>query len=129
MSQDLISALSRSAQVSGGTSWLWARQDAADSLDVLFVDEAAQMSLANVLSVSPAARTFVLIGDSQQLDQPMKASHPDGTDVSALDHILDGQQTIPADKGLFLAETWRLHPNAVYAVRRRKQVGVTQWSL
>jgi uncharacterized protein len=69
------------------------------------------MSLANVLSVSPAARTLVLIGDPQQLDQPMKASHPDGTDVSALDHILDGQQTIPADKGLFLAETWRLHPN------------------
>jgi uncharacterized protein len=27
-----------------------------------------------------------------------------------LDYILDGQQTISADRGLFLAETWRLHP-------------------
>jgi uncharacterized protein len=28
-----------------------------------------------------------------------------------LDYILDGQQTISADRGLFLAETWRLHPS------------------
>jgi superfamily I DNA and/or RNA helicase len=30
---------------------------------------------------------------------------------SALDYILEGQQTIGADRGLFLADTWRLHPN------------------
>jgi uncharacterized protein len=53
----------------------------------------------------------VLIGDPQQLEQPMQGSHPEGTDVSALDHILCGQQTIPPDKGLFLEETWRLHPD------------------
>ena len=90
---------------------MWARQDAFDTIDVLFVDEAAQMSLANVLAVSQAARTVVLIGDPQQLDQPMQGNHPDGTDVSALDHILAGEQTIPPDKGLFLEETWRLHPD------------------
>ena len=33
------------------------------------------------------------------------------TDVSALDHILAGEQIIPPDKGLFLEETWRLHPD------------------
>src|SRR5262249_41444022 len=44
-------------------------------------------------------------------DQPLQGSHPEGTDVSALDHILAGEHTIPADKGLFLGETWRLHPN------------------
>jgi uncharacterized protein len=27
-----------------------------------------------------------------------------------LDYILEGRQTIGADRGLFLAETWRLHP-------------------
>jgi uncharacterized protein len=75
---------------------------------VLFVDEAAQMSLANVLAVSQAAKT--LIGDPQQLDQPTQGSHPEGTDVSALDHILGGERTIAPDKGLFLEETWRLHP-------------------
>jgi uncharacterized protein len=79
-------------------------------VDVLFVDEAAQMSLADVLAVTQAAKTVVLIGDPQQLDQPMQGSHPEGTDVSALDHILGGERTIPADKGLFLEETWRLHP-------------------
>jgi len=74
------------------------------------VDEAAQMSLANVLAVSQAAKTVVLIGDPQQLDQPTQGSHPEGTDASALDHILQGERTIASDKGLFLEETWRLHP-------------------
>jgi hypothetical protein len=40
----------------------------------------------------------------------MQGSHPEGTDVSALDHILGGERTIGADKGLVLEETWRLHP-------------------
>ena len=69
------------------------------------------MSLANVLAVSQAAKALVLLGDPQQLDQPTQGSHPDGTDTSALDHILAGHQTIPEDRGLFLEETWRLHPS------------------
>jgi uncharacterized protein len=108
--EDLFAALHGGTLVGGGTAWLWSRPDAFQAVDVLFVDEAAQMSLANVLAVSQAAKTVVLIGDPQQLDQPTKSSHPDGTDVSALDHILGGEPTIPADKGLFLEETWRLHP-------------------
>jgi uncharacterized protein len=40
----------------------------------------------------------------------MQGSHPEGTDVSALTHILGQHATIPADSGLFLEETWRLHP-------------------
>ena len=63
------------------------------------------------LAVSQAAKTVVLIGDPQQLDQPMQGSHPEGTDVSALDHILGGLKTISPDKGLFLDQTWRLHPD------------------
>jgi len=109
--EDLIAALGNTSSVGGGTAWLWARSDAFDTIDVLFVDEAAQMSLANVLAVSQAAKTVVLIGDPQQLDQPTLGSHPDGTDVSALDHILAGEQTLSPDKGLFLEETWRLHPD------------------
>jgi superfamily I DNA and/or RNA helicase len=79
-------------------------------VDVLFVDEAGQMSLANVLAVSQAAKSVVLLGDPQQLEQPLKGSHPEGADVSALEHLLAGARTIPQDKGLFLEETWRLHP-------------------
>jgi predicted RecB family nuclease len=109
--EDLLADLGHGVSVGGGTAWLWSRPDARGSLDVLFVDEAAQMSLADVLAVSQAARTLVLIGDPQQLDQPTQCSHPDGTSLSALHHILDGEQTIPRDKGLFLEETWRLHPD------------------
>lgn len=110
-SEDLDAALGRSAQVGGGTAWHWAREEAFESVDVLFVDEAAQMCLADVVAVSQAAKTLVLIGDPQQLDQPRQGSHPDGTDVSALDYILAGEQTITPGKGLFLEETWRLHPH------------------
>jgi hypothetical protein len=106
----LLAAIGTTSQVAGATAWFWARPDAAAKVDVLFIDEAAQMSLANVLAVSQAAHTVVLLGDPQQLDQPMQGSHPEGTDVSALHHVLDGHQTIPADRGLFLEETWRLHP-------------------
>jgi len=109
-SPDLFAALGTDCQVAGGTAWLWASPDAFESVDVLFVDEAAQMSLANVLAVSQSASTIVLLGDPQQLDQPMQGSHPEGTDSSALNHLLDGHQTISPEQGLFLAETWRLHP-------------------
>ena len=97
-------------QIVAGTGWLWAREELSDSVDVLFVDESGQMSLANVLAVAQSARSVVLLGDPQQLDQPLKGSHPEGTEVSALQHLLGDKQTIPADRGLFLAETWRLHP-------------------
>ena len=98
------------AQVAAGTPWLWAREEAAESVDVLFVDEAGQMSLANVLAVAQAAKNVVLLGDPQQLEQPLQGTHPDGTEVSALHHLLGEHKTIPEDAGLFLPETWRLHP-------------------
>ncbi|HEY3382636.1 MAG TPA: TM0106 family RecB-like putative nuclease [Vicinamibacterales bacterium] len=95
------------ADVLGGTAWLWARPEFAKSVDVLFVDEAGQMSLANAVALTRATSALVLLGDPQQLDQPKKGSHPDGVDVSALEHILGGAQTMPEDKGVFLADTWR----------------------
>ena len=65
-------------QVAAGTAWLWARPEAQDAVDVLFVDEAAQMSLANVLAISHAGPNLVLVGDPQQLDQPTQGTHPEG---------------------------------------------------
>jgi uncharacterized protein len=99
------------AQVAAGTPWLWARDETAGAVDVLFVDEAGQMSLANVLAASQGATNLVLLGDPQQLEQPLRGVHPPGVDVSALAHILDGRATIGEDQGLFLRETWRLHPD------------------
>jgi uncharacterized protein len=99
------------ANVLGGTAWLWADLDSAGTVDVLFVDEAGQMPLANVLAVAQAAGSIVLLGDPQQLEQPKKGSHPDGVNASAFQHMLGEHLTIPADRGIFLPVTWRLSPS------------------
>ena len=96
--------------VAAGTAWMWAREEFEESVDVLFVDEAGQMSLADVVAVSPSAKSLVLLGDPLQLDQPLQGTHPPGIEVSALQHVLGESETMPADRGLFLAETWRLAP-------------------
>jgi uncharacterized protein len=106
----LAAITSGQVQVFGGTAFLWAREEFAKTVDVLFVDEAGQMSLANVLAVSQAAESVVLLGDPKQLDQPEKATHPDGVGVSSLDHVLGDADTIPADRGIFLPITWRMSP-------------------
>ncbi len=97
------------AQVAAGSIWLWGRQEMANAVDVLFIDEAGQMSLANVLAASRAANSIVLLGDPQQLDN--KGVHPPGAEVSALSHLLNGRATIGEDRGLFLSESWRLPPD------------------
>ena len=48
------------ASVIGGTAWLWSREDYANSVDVLVVDEAGQMSLANVLAVRASSAQYHL---------------------------------------------------------------------
>src|SRR5437762_6458824 len=51
---------------------LWARTEMYQAVDILFIDEAGQMCLADVLAVSQAATSCVLLGDPQQLDQPQR---------------------------------------------------------
>jgi predicted RecB family nuclease len=97
-------------KVAGGTTWFWAREEMIESLDYLFIDEAGQMSLAHALAAGRAARNLVLLGDPQQLEQPQRGAHPEGAEVAALVHVLGGRKTMPDDAGLFLDESWRLHP-------------------
>jgi predicted RecB family nuclease len=52
---DARAALHGEVDVLGGTAWLWSRKEFSGSVDVLFVDEAGQMSLANALAISEAA--------------------------------------------------------------------------
>jgi uncharacterized protein len=94
----------------GGTAWAWAREDLRESIDVLVVDEAGQLALANVLAMAQAAKDLVLFGDPNQLEQPQKGVHPEGSGVSALEHVLGDERTLPASLGLFMPHTWRLHP-------------------
>ncbi|MCY4617836.1 MAG: TM0106 family RecB-like putative nuclease [Chloroflexi bacterium] len=108
---EVFAALRGGRRLAAGTAWLWAREEAHAALDFLVVDEAAQMSLANVLAASPAAPNMVLLGDPQQLEQPLQGSHSDGAEVSALAHLIGNRETIEAGRGLFLEETWRLHPD------------------
>jgi predicted RecB family nuclease len=122
--------------VVGGTAWVWSREDFAGTLDVLVVDEAGQIALANAVAVSPAARSLILLGDPQQLEQPLKGTHPPGAERSALAHLLGAAATMPADKGLFLARTWRLHPDvcaftseAFYAGRLEPMADLSRQSL
>ena len=97
--------------VAAGTVWAWARHDAEALVDTLVIDEAGQLSLANSIAASTAARNVLLLGDPQQLEQPIQGSHPEGCDTSALEHLLGEHDTVPPDRGLFLDQTWRLHPS------------------
>ena len=100
---------SNDCQVAAGTPWLFARPEMADLFDVLFVDEAGQMSLANVIALAGCARSIVLLGDPNQLPQVTQGTHPDGAAASSLEHVLDGSQTLAPDRGIFLADSWRMH--------------------
>jgi predicted RecB family nuclease len=97
--------------VIGATAWTWSAAEMEASVDVLFVDEAGQFALANAIAVAPAGRSLVLLGDPQQLEQPLQGSHPPGAERSALGHVLGDDAVIRGDAGLFLADTWRLHPD------------------
>jgi predicted RecB family nuclease len=96
--------------VVAGTAWLFARETMIEAVDTLVVDEAGQLSLANVIAVAPAALNLILVGDPRQLAQPSKGTHPDGAGVSGLEHVLDGAATMPEHLGLFLDRSWRMHP-------------------
>ncbi len=94
-----------------GTAWLFSDEAMDQSLDYLFVDEAGQISLANALAVATAARNVVLLGDPLQLAQVSQGSHPDGTGVSVLEHLLGNDATVRPHRGIFLEESWRMHPD------------------
>ena len=84
-------------QLVAGTSFLFSRED--QSVDTLFVDEAGQVSLADVLAVGTAARNVVLLGDPNQLAQVSQGSHPPGANASVLQHLLGGDETLRAGDG------------------------------
>jgi uncharacterized protein len=94
----------------GGTAYLFARPDMAGAVDYLFVDEAGQVSLGNILAMAGATRNIVLVGDQMQLAQPIQGAHPGESGLSALDYFLQGEATIAPDKGILLDTSWRMHP-------------------
>jgi predicted RecB family nuclease len=105
-------AAKSSYDVVAGTTWLFAGNDmAAAPVDVLVIDEAGQLSLADALAACRSARNVVLLGDPQQLPQVSQASHPGGGGRSVLEHVLGDERTMPVETGVFISETRRMHPD------------------
>ncbi|GBG36373.1 hypothetical protein MmonteBS_07450 [Mycobacterium montefiorense] len=104
--------------VIGGTAWDFANANRVlpGSLDLLVIDEAGQFCLANTIAVAPAAVNLMLLGDPQQLPQVSQGTHPEPVDTSALDWLVDGQRTLPDERGYFLDCSYRMHPAVCAAV-------------
>ena len=104
--------------VIGGTAWDFANANRVPpgSLDLLVIDEAGQFCLANTIAVAPAAANLLLLGDPQQLPQVSQGTHPEPVDTSALDWLVDGQRTLPDERGYFLDRSYRMHPAVCAAV-------------
>jgi uncharacterized protein len=77
---------------------------------VLVIDEAGQISLADALAMGTSARSVILLGDPLQLAQVSQGVHPPGSGASVLKHLLAQAATIPEDRGIFLTQTRRMHP-------------------
>ncbi len=100
-----------SASVVGGTAFFFSRPEFAQTFDWLFVDEAGQVSLANLLAMGRAAQNIVLVGDPRQLPQVIQGAHPHPANLSCLEWLLGDHATIPPDRGIFLPVSRRMHPD------------------
>jgi predicted RecB family nuclease len=105
-----VAASGDDVQLLAGTAWLWAREDMREKVDVLFIDEAGQVSLADALAMAQGARSVVLLGDPQQLAHVGQGTHPRESGVSILQHLLGERDTVAPGHGVFLERTWRMHP-------------------
>jgi predicted RecB family nuclease len=94
-----------------GTAWLFARPEFDQTLDHLFIDEAGQVSLGNLVAMGLCARNVVLVGDQMQLAQPIQGAHPGQSGRSALEFLLGDHATVPPERGIFLGVTRRMHPD------------------
>ena len=99
----------RPANLIAGTPSAMSNTHLTGALDYLVIDEAGQMALADALAATQASKNLILLGDPNQLSQPTRAAHPEGTDQSALHHILGSEVTMPPEQGILLNTTYRLH--------------------
>ncbi len=98
------------ANLFAGTAWAFSHQHFHRHLDYLFIDEAGQVSLANVVAMANATKNLILVGDQMQLGQPIQGTHPGEAGLSVLEFLLADQATIPPERGFFLDQTRRMRP-------------------
>ena len=107
---DRKTAVQSPCQLLAGTAWLFADEALDQTIDTLFVDEAGQVAVANLIAMGLSAKNIILLGDQMQLAQPVQGVHPGDSGLSSLEYLLRGEPTIAPNKGVFLETTWRLHP-------------------
>ncbi len=108
--------LTLNENIIGGTTWVFSREELNNVFDVLVIDEAGQMSLANLLVMGGCAKSILLVGDQQQLSQPTKAHHPGDAGKSCLEYLMQGANVVPENKGIFLNTSWRMEPSITSVV-------------
>ena len=96
-------------QIVGGTYWTFSDPRFELEFDYLIVDEAGQVGLPHILACSTSAKNIVLVGDPQQLPQPIIGTHPEDAGKSSLEYILQNQKTILTENGIFLPTSRRMH--------------------
>jgi predicted RecB family nuclease len=123
------------ASVMGATAWHFARYGDA-AYDYLFIDEAGQVSIANLVAMSRCARNIVLVGDPMQLPQVTLGSHPGQSGLSCFEYLLGNHRTVPATRGVFLPVSRRMHQGvcgfisrAVYEGRLENDAGAQAQTL
>ncbi|MBN2860990.1 MAG: ATP-binding domain-containing protein, partial [Sphaerochaetaceae bacterium] len=105
-----VQEMNLSNDLFAGTAWTFSHNLFHDRLDYLFIDEAGQVSTANVVAMSNAAKNIILVGDQMQLGQPIQGVHPGEAGFSVLEFLLGDRATIPQDRGIFLPRTYRMNP-------------------
>jgi predicted RecB family nuclease len=93
----------------GGTAYHFAGETET-AFDYLFVDEAGQVALGNLVAMAGCAANIVLVGDQMQLPQPVQGIHPGETGLSCLDYAMQEHATVPPERGVLLNVSRRMHP-------------------
>lgn len=109
--EEFIKAVgTKSAVLFAGTKWHICKPYYNKKIDYLFIDEAGQISLSDVVAMGSSCKNIVLVGDQMQLGQPSKGVHPGDSGKSILDYLLGNLDTIDDNRGIFLNKTYRLDP-------------------
>jgi len=95
--------------VVGATKFALAREEMAGRIDLLIIDEAGQLALADALAVAQVAPRIIALGDPQQLAAPVQASHDASVDLSVLEHIAGENAVLSTHVGVFLDRSHRMH--------------------
>jgi len=95
--------------VIGATKGAWALPALTSAAQLLIIDEAGQVSLADALAVSQCAPVVVALGDPQQLAAPVQAAHDESINKSLLGYLADDAHVLPDAVGVFLDESHRMH--------------------